>query len=193
MNNAWALGVLWNFIYRWSAACGCGRLEWLYLPTDCMMSRSIGAAKSGLRWMNMDRATTARQRVSSSYSSRTAAQSRHLQAATGATGHLEQRRRLGYSGTGGAAGRRCVHLSDMVVGCSSMNSSGAGTNMLTVLGADSRLVLVGPAEDARGKGGFWNAWLIACWIRALPEKKEFSLINLRQASDATWLCSKTKL
>lgn len=93
MNNAWALGVLWNFIYRWSAACGCGRLEWLYLPTDCMMSRSIGAAKSGLRWMNMDRATTARQRVSSSYSSRTAAQSRHLQATTGATGHLEQQSR----------------------------------------------------------------------------------------------------
>lgn len=63
-------------------------VEWLYLPTDCMMSRSIGAAKSGLRWMNMDRATTARHRVSSSYSSRTAAQSRHLQVATGATGHL---------------------------------------------------------------------------------------------------------
>lgn len=39
-----------------------------------------------------------------------------------------------------------IHLSDMVVGCSSMNSSGAGTNMLTVLGADSRLVFVGPRE-----------------------------------------------
>lgn len=41
---------------------------------------------------------------------------------------------------------RHFHLSDMVVGCSSMNSSGAGTNMLTVLGADSRLVFVGPTE-----------------------------------------------
>lgn len=49
-----------------------------YLPTDCMMSRSMGAAKSGLRWMNMERTTTARPRVSSSYSSSTAAQSRHL-------------------------------------------------------------------------------------------------------------------
>lgn len=28
-----------------------------------------------------------------------------------------------------------------------MNSSGAGTNMLTVLGAESRLVFVGPAEE----------------------------------------------
>lgn len=27
-----------------------------------------------------------------------------------------------------------------------MNSSGAGTNMLTVLGADSKLVFVGPTE-----------------------------------------------
>lgn len=27
-----------------------------------------------------------------------------------------------------------------------MNSSGAGTNMLTVLGAESKLVFVGPAE-----------------------------------------------
>lgn len=63
--------------------CGCrlqGRLlERLYLPTDCMMSRSIGAAKSGLRWMNMERTTTARLSVSSSYSSSTAAQSRHLE------------------------------------------------------------------------------------------------------------------
>lgn len=50
----------------------------------------------------------------------------------------------------------------MVVGCSSMNSSGAGTNMLTVLGAESRLVLVGPAEEAQRDGGFWNKSLIAC-------------------------------
>lgn len=28
-----------------------------------------------------------------------------------------------------------------------MNSSGAGTNMLTVLGAESKLVFVGPAEE----------------------------------------------
>lgn len=41
-------------------------------------------------------------------------------------------------------GGRFPHLSVMVVGWSSMNSSGAGTNMLTVLGADRRLVLVGP-------------------------------------------------
>ena len=34
------------------------------------------------------------------------------------------------------------YLSVMVVGWSSVNSSGAGTNMLTELGADSRLVLV---------------------------------------------------
>lgn len=40
-----------------------------------------------------------------------------------------------------------VYLSDMVVGCSSMNSSGAGTNMLTVLGAESRLVFVGPEKE----------------------------------------------
>lgn len=38
------------------------------------------------------------------------------------------------------------HLSAIVVGCSSLKSSGAGTNMLTVLGADSRLVFVGPAR-----------------------------------------------
>lgn len=35
----------------------------------------------------------------------------------------------------------------MVVGCSSMNSSGAGTNMLTVLGAESKLVFVGPTKE----------------------------------------------
>lgn len=40
-----------------------------------------------------------------------------------------------------------IHLSDIVVGCSSINSSGAGTNMLTVLGAESRLVFVGPTKD----------------------------------------------
>lgn len=34
----------------------------------------------------------------------------------------------------------------MFVGCSSLKSSGAGTNILAVLGADSRLVLVGPAR-----------------------------------------------
>lgn len=127
-----------------------------------MMSRSIGAAKSGLRWMNMDRATTARHRVSSSYSSRTAAQSRHLQAATRATGPLRTKEQFWFLRRRTAAGRGRAHLSDMVVGCSSMNSSGAGTNMLTVLGAESRLVLVGPVEDARGEGGFWNESLIAC-------------------------------
>lgn len=50
----------------------------LYLPTDCMMSRSSGAARSGLRWVNIERTTTANARVSSSYSSNTAPQSRHL-------------------------------------------------------------------------------------------------------------------
>lgn len=39
-----------------------------------------------------------------------------------------------------------IYLSDIVVGCSSINSSGAGTNMLTVLGAESRLVFVGPTK-----------------------------------------------
>lgn len=34
-----------------------------------------------------------------------------------------------------------------------MNSSGAGTNMLTVLGADSRLVFIGPTEE-QGSSGF---------------------------------------
>lgn len=78
MNYAWALGVSYETSFNGEVLCGCRLLEWLYLPTDCMMSRSIGAAKSGLRWMNMDRTTTARPRVSSSYSSSTAAQSRHL-------------------------------------------------------------------------------------------------------------------
>lgn len=78
MNNAWALWASYETSFIGEVLCGCRLLEWLYLPTDCMMSRSIGAAKSGLRWTNMDRTTTARHRVSSSYSSRTAAQSRHL-------------------------------------------------------------------------------------------------------------------
>lgn len=34
------------------------------------------------------------------------------------------------------------------MGCSSANSSGAGTNMLTMLGADNRLDLVAPEEAA---------------------------------------------
>lgn len=50
----------------------------VYLPTDCMISNRSGAARSGLRWINMERTTTARAKVSSSYSSRTAPQSRHL-------------------------------------------------------------------------------------------------------------------
>lgn len=120
-----------------------------YLPTDCMMSRSIGAAKSGLRWMNMDKTTTARLSVSSSYSSSTAAQSLHLD------DHSKVGRQVGQFGDCRAArtGDWMVHLSDMVVGCSSMNSSGAGTNMLTVLGADSRLVFVGPTEE-QGRSNF---------------------------------------
>lgn len=105
-----------------------------------MMSRSIGAAKSGLRWMNMDKTTTARLRVSSSYSSSTAAQSLHLDH------HIKVGQLHIADYRPARTGDWLVHLSDMVVGCSSMNSSGAGTNMLTVLGADSRLVLVGPTE-----------------------------------------------
>lgn len=49
-----------------------------------------------------------------------------------------------------------IHRSDMVVGCSSMNSSGAGTNMLTVLGAESKLVFVGPARE--------KTWFSSCFI-----------------------------
>lgn len=135
-------GVSYETSFIGEVLCGCRLLEWLYLPTDCMMSRSIGAAKSGLRWMNMERTTTAKLRVSSSYSSSTAAQSRHL----------GYHREITWSNIGkicfmagtGVAG--FIHLSDIVVGCSSMNSSGAGTNMLTVLGAESRLVFVGPTK-----------------------------------------------
>lgn len=79
MNYAWALRGSYETSFDGEVLCGCGLLlGGLYLPTDCMMSRSIGAAKSGLRWINMERTTTARPRVSSSYSSSTAAQSRHL-------------------------------------------------------------------------------------------------------------------
>lgn len=126
-----------------------------YLPTDCMMSRSIGAAKSGLRWMNMDRTTTARLSVSSSYSSSTAAQSLHLDGHVKAGQlHAAPPPTAGLLRSRGGEGGGCrSNLSDMVVGCSSMNSSGAGTNMLTVLGADSRLVFVGPAEG-RGESRF---------------------------------------
>lgn len=122
---------LWHFIERWSAA-------WTdaYLPTDCMMSSSIGAAKSGLRWMNIERTITARLRVSSSYSSSTAAQSRHL---------IKKLKQIFIGQVWPKT--KFPHLSDIKVGCSSMNSSGAGTNMLTVLGADKRLVFVGPTGD----------------------------------------------
>lgn len=61
-----------------SVGCGLICAVELYLPTDCMMSRSNGAARSGLRWVNIERTTTAKARVSSSYSSKTAPQSRHL-------------------------------------------------------------------------------------------------------------------
>lgn len=105
------------------------------------MSRSMGAAKSGLRWMNMDKTTTARLRVSSSYSSSTAAQSLHL------VYHIRWRQLNSAYCRPDLTVDWFIHLSDMVVGCSSMNSSGAGTNMLTVLGADNRLVFVGPAEE----------------------------------------------
>lgn len=144
MNYAWVLRASYETSFNgWSAAWT--ELEGTYLPTDCMMSRSMGAAKSGLRWMNMERTITARARVSSSYSSSTAAQSRHLQNII-----FFFKKRVGF----GIQMTRLhgvtewfIHRSDMVVGCSSMNSSGAGTNMLTVLGAERRLVFVGPAKD----------------------------------------------
>lgn len=147
MNYAWALRVSYETSFNGEVLCGYRLLEWLYLPTDCMMSRSIGAAKSGLRWMNMERTTTARPRVSSSYSSSTAAQSRHL-------GHHMEINQTGVSikmicFKTGIDVDWFIHLSDIVVGCSSMNSSGAGTNMLTVLGAESRLVFVGPTKEMK--------------------------------------------
>ena len=40
-------------------------------------------------------------------------------------------------------------MSAITVGCSSVNSSGAGTNILTMLGADSRLDLVAPGQAAK--------------------------------------------
>lgn len=51
----------------------------IHLPTDCMISSNNGAAKSGLKWMKVERTTMASPRVSSSYSSRMAPQSWHLQ------------------------------------------------------------------------------------------------------------------
>lgn len=49
---------------------------------------------------------------------------------------------------GAKEGAARAYLSAITVGCSSVNSSGAGTNMLTTLGADSRLDLVAPGQAA---------------------------------------------
>lgn len=165
MNYAWALRVSYETSFNAEVLCGCRLLERLYLPTDCMMSSSIGAAKSGLRWMNMERTTTARPRVSSSYSSSTAAQSRHL-------GYHIAINQAGLSINitdleKGIAADWFIHLSDIVVGCSSMNSSGAGTNMLTVLGAESRLVFVGPSKEMTEQEDLGTFSVIRCWLRSL--------------------------
>ena len=71
-----------------------------------------------------------------------------------------------------------IHLSDIVVGCSSMNSSGAGTNMLTVLGAERRLVFVGPAKDRNAL-----ARSLISFATCFPESEYIPMvILLRRAS-----------
>lgn len=129
-----------------------------------MISNRSGAARSALRWMNMERTTTARAKVSSSYSSRTAPQSRHLHTHT--LDDTPYWQYILYTWL-----TAVTHLSVIFVGCSSPKSSGAGTNMLAVLGAESRLVFVRPVREQHlsitnsshdsGTAEWWCYWPVS--------------------------------
>lgn len=175
MNYAWGVSYETSFIGE--VLCGCRLLEWLYLPTDCIMSRSMGAAKSGLRWMNMDRTTTARPRVSSSYSSSTAAQSRHL-------GYHIDINQLNIRMACFRYSCVLIHppvrhcgrlLIDELLGCRDKHADCAGCR--------EQAGLCRTYKGNKRSVGIWKDSAIRCWMR-------FFQLSQRRIIEATSLCYK---